>query len=244
MTQIDISALRPPVMRAMPFALLIGVAALGSWALGDALSFENLSAHRDTLTALRDAHYVPAVAAFMLAYIAIVAFSLPGATIGTLTGGFLFGVGLGAGYVVIAATIGAVLIFLAARYGFGAALSARMDASNGTIRRIKEGLDENQWSVLFLIRLIPVIPFFVANILPALVNVPLRRYAISTFFGIMPGAFVYASVGAGLGDVFERGERPNLGIIFEPYVLFPLLGLAALALVPVLARYVWRPAAL
>jgi hypothetical protein len=92
--------------------------------------------------------------------------------------------------------------------------------------------------MLFLIRLVPAVPFFVANLMPAFLDVPLRRFVISTFFGIMPGAVVYTSVGAGLGEVFARGETPNLGIIFEPQILLPILGLAALAALPIIVKAV------
>jgi uncharacterized membrane protein YdjX (TVP38/TMEM64 family) len=174
----------------------------------------------------------------MAAYVAIVAFSLPGATIATLTGGFLFGTAAGTVFNVTSATIGATLIFLAARHGFGDRLSARIETSEGVVRRIKAGIDENQWSMLFLIRLVPAVPFFVANLLPAFLSVPLHRYVVSTFFGIMPGALVYTSVGAGLGKVFAAGETPDLGIIFEPHILLPTLGLCALALLPVAMKAV------
>jgi len=90
--------------------------------------------------------------------------------------------------------------------------------------------------VLFLMRLVPVVPFFVANLLPALVGVPLGRYVVTTFFGILPGALVYTSVGAGLGAVFAQGETPDLGIIFEPQILLPLLGLCALAALPMVLK--------
>ncbi len=102
------------------------------------------------------------------------------------------------------------------------------------MKRIKDGIDENQWSMLFLIRLVPAVPFFVANLIPALVGVPLSRFFITTFLGIIPGGVVYTSVGAGLGEVFARGETPNLGIIFEPQILLPILGLCALAALPIL----------
>ena len=69
--------------------------------------------------------------------------------------------------------------------------------------------------------------------MPAFLGVPLRTYVIGTFFGIMPGSIVYASVGNGLGAVFEQGGTPDLGIIFTPEVLLPILGLAALSLIPV-----------
>jgi uncharacterized membrane protein YdjX (TVP38/TMEM64 family) len=222
--------------RRLPLIAILVVAAVGAFTLRDVISFETLAQNRERLIAFRDAHYVATVAAFMAAYVAIVAFSLPGATIATLTGGFLFGVFPGALFNVTAATIGATLIFLAARWGLGERLAARMDEGEGRIQRIKRGIDENQWEMLFLIRLVPAVPFFVANLLPALVGVPLYRYVVSTFFGIIPGAVVYTSVGAGLGEVFARGERPDLGIIFEPRVLLPILGLAALAALPIAVR--------
>ena len=106
------------------------------------------------------------------------------------------------------------------------------------MKRIKEGIDHNQWEMLFLIRLVPVVPFFVANLVPALVGVPLVRFVVTTFLGIIPGAVVYTSVGAGLGEVFARGETPDLGIIFEPRILLPILGLAALAALPIVIKAV------
>lgn len=93
--------------------------------------------------------------------------------------------------------------------------------------------------MLFLLRFLPVVPFFVANLLPALFGVPFHRFVISTALGIVPGALVYTSVGAGLGEVFERGEAPDLGVIFEPFILLPLLGLCLLALAPILWK-AWR----
>jgi len=113
-----------------------------------------------------------------------------------------------------------------------------METGTGLVKKIKDGIDENQWSVLFLIRLVPAVPFFVANLVPALVDVPYRRFVISTFLGIIPGSVVYTSVGAGLGEVFERGETPNLGIIFELHILLPILGLCALAALPILIKAV------
>ncbi|MEM8630784.1 MAG: TVP38/TMEM64 family protein [Pseudomonadota bacterium] len=228
------------VLRNLPLLVILCVAAVGAFTLSDYLSFEALAENRETLLAFRDANYVATVLFFIAAYIVIVAFSLPGATIATLTGGFLFGTFPGALFNVIGATVGATIIFLAARFGLGEKLAARMDASDGAVKKIKDGIDENQWSILFLIRLVPAVPFFVANLVPALVGVSTFRFVVSTFFGIIPGAIVYTSVGAGLGDVFSRGETPNLGIIFEPQILLPILGLSALALLPVIFKAVRR----
>lgn len=222
--------------RYVPLLVILAVAVVGGFLLRDYLTFETLRENRADLLAYRDAHYVLMAGLFMAAYVVIVAFSLPGATVATLTGGFLFATFPGTLFNVTAATTGATLIFLAARWGLGDRLAARMETSEGKVKRIKDGIDENQWSMLFLIRLVPVVPFFVANLVPAFLDVPLHRYVLSTFLGIIPGALVYTSVGAGLGEVFERGETPDLGVIFEPHILLPLLGLCALALLPVIIK--------
>jgi uncharacterized membrane protein YdjX (TVP38/TMEM64 family) len=236
----DPTATPPNRGRSRYLALLAiaAVAVVGAVTLGDYLRFETLRDNREALLALRDAHYGLAVGGFVLAYALIVAFSLPGATVATLTGGFLFATFPGALFNIAGATIGATAIFLAARWGLGARLAAKMEASEGRIKRIKAGLDDNQWSALFAMRLVPVVPFFVANLVPAFFDVPLHRYVVSTFFGIMPGAVVYTSVGAGLSEVFAAGETPDLSIIFEPYILGPILGLAALSLLPVVVKAV------
>ena len=224
---------KPALMRYLPLALIAVVAAIGAFTLRDYLSFDALRDNREALIAFRDSNYLLTALVFVAAYVVIVAFSLPGATVATLTGGFLFGLFPGVLYNVSAATLGAVVIFLAAQWGLGARLKERMDASEGMVRKIKAGIDDNQWSMLLFIRLVPVVPFFVANLLPAFLGVPLFRFVISTFFGIMPGALVFTSVGAGLGAVFARGESPDLGIIFEPHILLPILGLCVLSLLPV-----------
>ena len=229
---------RPALIRALPILAIGAVALIGAFTLRDYLSFQALAENRERLLAFRDANYLGTVLAFMAAYIAIVAFSLPGATVATLTGGFLFATFPGALYNVTAATIGAAAIFLAARHGFGDRLAARMDASDGAVKRIKTAIDANQWETLFLIRLVPAVPFFVANLVPAFVAVPLWRFVVTTFLGIIPGAVVFTSVGAGLGAVFARGETPDLGLIFEPRILLPILGLCALAALPIVLKAV------
>jgi uncharacterized membrane protein YdjX (TVP38/TMEM64 family) len=226
------------LQKKMPILIIVAVALIGAFTLRDYLSFDALRDNREALIAFRDANYLVAVLGFIAIYVVIVAFSLPGAAIATLTGGFLFATFPGFLYNITAATIGATAIFSAARMGFGDKLAAKMENGEGMVKKIKDGIDENQWSVLFLIRLVPAVPFFVANLVPALVDVPLRRFVISTFFGIIPGSVVYTSVGAGLGEVFARGDTPNLGIIFEPHILLPILGLCALALLPIVIKAV------
>lgn len=224
--------------RYVPIALIAIVALGGAFLLRDVLSFETLRDNRDALIAWRDSNYPLAAMVFVGLYVVIVAFSLPGATVATLTGGFLFGTFPGVFYNVLGATTGAVLIFLAARAGLGQRLSRGMDTSEGRLKKIRDGIQENQWSMLFLLRLLPVVPFFMANLLPALVGVRLVPFLVTTLLGIAPGALVFTSVGAGLGAVFAAGETPDLGIIFEPQVLLPLLGLAALSALPLVIKAV------
>lgn len=231
-----------PLRRALPIIVIALAATAGFVFLRDWLSFETLRDNRAALEAFRDANYLGTSLAFVCIYVVIVAFSLPGAAIASLTGGFLFGLFPGTFYNVGAATIGATAIFLAARAGFGEALSRRMDARDGAVKRIHQGLLENEISFLFFMRLVPAVPFFVANLVPAMVGVSLRNFVFTTFFGIMPGGLVYTWVGAGLGEVFDRGETPNLGIIFEPAILFPILALAALSLMPVALKLMRRSA--
>jgi uncharacterized membrane protein YdjX (TVP38/TMEM64 family) len=231
---------RRDLLRRLPFLTILAVAAVGAILLHDRLSFAALAEHRAALTAWRDANPLLAPAAFVAVYALLVAFSLPGATVATLTGGYLFGTFPGVLYNVAGATLGALAIFSAARSGFGVRFAARLKDRGGRIARLEAGLRQNEWSVLFLMRLAPVVPFVVANLVPAFLGVSPFRFAVTTLLGILPGALVFTSVGAGLGEVFARGAAPDLGVIFEPPVLLPLLGLCALALVPLLVRAVRR----
>ncbi len=232
------AGVRAQWLRRLPIIVILIAAIIGFVILRDDLSFETLARHREALVAYRDAHYLGAVVGFLALYVVIVALSLPGGTVATLTGGFLFGVFPGVLYNVLAAGTGAVAVFLAARTGFGDGLARKMQNAGGKAARLQTALRQNEWSVLFLMRLVPLVPFFIVNLIPAFVGTSLWRFAVSTFLGIIPGALVFTSVGAGLGEVFARGEAPDLGIIFSPPVLLPLLGLAALAALPIVFRAV------
>lgn len=226
--------------RMIPVLILLAVAILGAVLLRDELSFQALADHRADLIALRDAHYGLAVLGFVLAYVGLVAFSLPGATVATLTGGFLFGVFPGVLYNLAGATLGAVLLFLAARAGFGARLAAKIEMQGGVVARLRAALARNEWEVLFLMRVTPIVPFFMANLIPALLNISLTKFAITTAVGIVPGALVLTSVGSGLGEVFATGGVPDFSIFLEPYVAGPIVGLVALGLLPILVRTLRR----
>lgn len=221
------------VVQFLPVCLLAAGAVLAYVFGQDYLGLDMIARHRDELIAWRDGNMVTAVLAYCLVYIVAVAFSVPGAIWLTTAGGFLFGTALAAGLTVVSATIGATLIFLAARSSLGALLHAR---AGPWLRRVEAEVAQGEISFLLVMRLVPAIPFFIANLAPAFVNVRLPSFVWTTLVGIAPATVVISSVGAGLGRVLDEGGEPNLGVIFEPHVLLPLLGLAALAAAPVLLR--------
>jgi uncharacterized membrane protein YdjX (TVP38/TMEM64 family) len=224
------SALR----RLAPLAILL--AAIGAFfALGlhDYLSFEALRQHREQLLVLVGQHPFLAPLAFTAVYAAVVALSVPGGAILTIAGGFLLGIVPATLCVLVGATVGATIVFLIARTALGDALRAK---AGPRIRRMEEGFRQDALSYLLVLRLIPIFPFWLVNIVPAFLGVPVRTYVLGTFVGIIPGSFVYASVGNGLGAVFDAGGTPDLGVIFEPAILLPIVGLAVLALLPVAYR--------
>jgi uncharacterized membrane protein YdjX (TVP38/TMEM64 family) len=223
-------------VRHVPLAIILVAAVVGYVTLREHITFETLREHREMLLAFRDSHFAALTAAFITTYVVIVAFSLPGAAVASVTGGFLFGLMLGTAFNVTAASLGAIAIFLAARWGLGAALAARIETSEGRLKRLKKRLHDNEVSVLFLMRLVPAVPFFVANLLPALVGVRFRNFVLTTVLGIIPGAIVFTWIGVGLGEVFDRGDTPDLSLLWEPQIIGPILGLAALAALPMLIK--------
>lgn len=220
--------------RVWPLAVIVlGVAAFFGLGWDQYLSFESLSEHRQTLLQWTSDNTVLAITLFIIGYAVVVAFSLPGATWMTLGGGFVFGTVLATGIVVFAATLGAVAIFLIARYALADFFREKMGSAG---ERMEAGFKENALSYLLFLRLVPVFPFWLVNLVPAFLGVPLRTYAIGTFVGIIPGSAVFCSVGNGLGAVFDAGGTPDLGIIFQPEILGPIVALAVLSLVPIVYK--------
>ena len=156
--------------------------------------------------------------------------SLPGGAILSIAGGFLFGAWLGTLYIVVGATVGATAVFLITRTALGDALRAR---AGPWLKSMEAGFQENALSYLLVLRLVPLFPFFVVNLVPAFLGVGLRTYVVGTFVGIVPGAFVFAFTGAGLGSVFDSSESFSPAAVLTPEVIVALTGLALLSLLPV-----------
>ncbi len=226
------------IRRWLPLLLLLGLLGLFfGFRLDKYLSFTALRDHRTLLVLWTQTHYILAPLLFMVCYTIAVAISIPGAVFLTLAGGFLFGILWGVVLVVFSATLGATLLFFAVRTALGEWLAKR---ASGWVERMSQGFQENAFSYLLTLRLTPLFPFWVVNIVPALLNVSAKTFIMATFIGIIPGSFVYVLVGNGLSQVFATKQTPNLGIIFEVQVLGPLLALAALSLIPTLYQFFSR----
>jgi uncharacterized membrane protein YdjX (TVP38/TMEM64 family) len=214
---------------------LLFLSAIGAFFFFDLknyLSLDTVKANRDSLLVFTQEHYGPAVVLFILVYILQTAFSLPGATIMTLAGGFLFGSLWATLYVNIGATAGATLAFLAARYLFHEWVERKFGDRLGPIQ---EGFAKNAFSYLLTLRLIPLFPFFLVNLLSGLTRVRVSTYVAATAVGIIPGSFVYTFAGRQLGTINTLSELASPRLILA----FSLLGL--LILVPVFYRKFTEP---
>ena len=214
------------IVIALVFAAAI--AAFFYFDLKQYVTLESLKAHRDELLNYTRAHFVTAVLIFAAIYLLQTTFSLPGGALLTVTGGFLFGSFLGTLIVIIPATLGATLAFLAARY----LLRDWVERKFGDrLKTIQKGFAKNSFSYLLTLRLIPLFPFFLVNLVSGLTRISLGTYLAATALGIIPGSFVFANAGRQLGSINSLSE------ILSPRVLgaFGLLGLFALVL-PVLYR--------
>jgi len=218
------------VKRLLPLAVLaVGVGAFFALGLDRYVTFEALRDNRQVLMHFVDDYGLLAVALYILIYAASTALSLPGGAVLTVTGGFLFGSWLGTAYVVVGATAGAIAVFLVAKTSLGNVLKAK---AGPALKKMEAGFRENALSYLLVLRLIPLFPFFVVNIVPAFLGVSLRTYAIATFLGIIPGAFVFASVGAGLGSIFDNMREFEPAAALTPEVITALVGLSVVSLLP------------
>ena len=232
------SAPKSPLRRWAPvLALVVILVLFFALGLNRYLSFATLRDNRAAIAEVVAAHAVVAALLFIAAYLVVVAASLPAGSVLTVLGGFLFGTWLGTLLVLIGATTGATVLFLAARNALGDSVQRRMGALG---ERLARDLAQNALSYLLVLRLVPLFPFWLVNLVAAAANIPLVTYVIGTFLGIIPASFVYASIGSGLGAVFDRGETPDLKVILSPDVLVPLIGLAVLALIPVVYRRIKR----
>lgn len=234
------TARRSGYWRYLPLLIVAAGLAFGyamGWQRYFTLSF--LSESSDALRALVDSRPVLAPVVFFIVYTLAIAFSFPAASVLTIFAGFLFGWLMAGVMVAFAATLGATMLFLAARSAFGDVLRRRV---SGRAARLAGGFEDNAFGYLLVLRLAPVFPFFVINIAPALFNVSVRVYVTATFFGILPGTFAYAWLGQGVDSVLvaarAAGKEPSVGDLVTPEITLAFVLLALVAAIPTIVRTV------
>ena len=224
-------------LRKAVIILLLIIAAFGLIFFSEWISFEALKENRAEISEFRDKNLTLSIVIFWVFYVILVIFSLPGAAVASVSGGFLFGLGAGLLINITAASTGAALLFLLVRYGMKSFKYNKSNTLNSNfVIQIKNALVTNQISIMLTLRLVPVVPFFLANILPALVGVRLFNFIWTTIIGIIPGGIVFTWIGVGVGEVFDRNEYPNFELLFSPVILGPILGLVALLILPLILR--------
>lgn len=219
---------QPVYIRLLPIVVLIA-ALIAFFALGlhQYFSLDQLKDNRVWLLNTAQEYGLYAVIGFSALYCVLTAVSFPGGLVLTITAGFLFGNLLGTLAVVLGATLGAVLVFIAVGFGVGDSLRKKAGPS---IQKMEAGFRENAFNYLLVLRLIPIFPFWLVNIVPAVFGVRTSTFALATFLGVMPGSFVFVTIGSGIGAVFDSGQEPDLSLITQPEILLPMIGLSLLSL--------------
>ena len=217
-------------MRYLILALIAGLIIIIRFTpLGEQLNLQQLARQRDTLLQIVADRAIISAIVFIAIYIAVVALSIPGATVLSLIGGFLFGPLIGLLLINVGATTGALLIFLAARFLLGNSIQAKYPDK---LARFNHELAQNGTNYLLTLRLIPIFPFFLINLFAGFTRIPVLTFVWTTALGIIPGSFVYAYLGYS-GTTIEPGES-----LLSPQIIIALVLLGLLSLVPVLVRKV------
>ena len=211
--------------------LITAIAAIRMTGVHRYLTFENLQTQKDILHGFVDKNYLLAIIIFMLIYSVSVAFSIPGATILTLAGGLVFGTVLGAIYVNVGATSGAIGVFIFARYLLGAKLQEKYADK---LAKFNNEIEINGYSYLLTLRFIPLFPFWMINLFAGLTKIPLRTYAWTTAVGILPVSLVYTYTGNQLNTINSVSD------IFSWNILLAFILLGFLALIPTILNHLKR----
>ena len=232
--------------RAMPLVLVAALLFIGWFNnLHELFSLSSLIQNRTYLGQIVSDNYVFAIFAYVALYILLVGISFPGASFVTIAGGLFFGGFAGGLLTVIGATLGAVVIFLIARSSFGDVLEKK---AGPFISKMLDGFKEDQFLYLLSLRFTPIFPFWVVNIVPALLNVKVLPYAAATFLGIIPGTFAYAYIGSGLDSIIDAQQQANpgcaadgsckidLSALVTGELLFAMAALGVVSLAPVIIK--------
>ena len=217
----------------LPLILVSGLILFFATGLHNWLSFAKLAENYGAIKSYIAMNQAQAYGLFFLIYLIAVAFSLPIASLLTLAGGALLG-WAGAALILVSATAGAAIVFIAARSIMADFLSAK---AGPFLKKLEAGFSENAFHYLLALRLVPIAPFWVVNIVPALLGMRLMPFVIGTFIGIAPGTFVYVYVARGFDHILAQGKAPDLSTLSDIRIIGPLVALGALALLPSLLKW-------
>ncbi|XSG81636.1 MAG: TVP38/TMEM64 family protein [Methyloligella sp. ZOD6] len=239
-----------PALRRFWPVLLLAAAAVFAYAMGwhRYFTFRELADSREALHGMMADHMVLTVVLYIGIYAVSVALSVPGGAVLTLAGGFLFGWFWGGMAAIVAATLGAILVYLATRSAFRGLLMSKLEDT--PLDRFRKGFSDDAFSYLLFLRLVPVFPFWLVNLVPGPLGVSFRTYALATFLGIIPGTFAFSIAGAGLDSVIaaQSARCAAEGIpkaeclhfdassIFTPELIAGFIALGVLALVPIVVK--------
>jgi len=208
--------------------IAVAIGAFFWFDLGQYFSLSELRARRDELLTFVENHFWTTLAVYMLVYIVMAALSLPGAAILTLAGGALFGLAAGTVAVSFASSIGATVVFLAARFLFRDTVQKKFSKR---LKAINAGVEKDGAFYLLALRLVPVFPFWVINLVMALTPIRTWTYYWVSQLGMLPATIVYVNAGTQLGQIESTGDILSLELIGA----FALLGL-----LPLILRWVLR----
>lgn len=218
--------------RLLPLIILVCLAGAGFF-LFRGIGWDILARHQGQLTGWVGVHPIASGALFLLAYVLAAALSLPQAALMTVTGGLLFGTVPGWALTIAGATIGASILIVVTRSAFAGTLAG---LRNRVPEQVQSRLARDGVSYLLALRLVPLFPFWVVNLAAAVAGIRLAVFIPATLLGIAPASLVLSSIGSGVGSILAKGDTPDLSVLFSPRILLPLIGLAALSMLPVVLR--------
>jgi uncharacterized membrane protein YdjX (TVP38/TMEM64 family) len=256
LTASSVDVPRPSFWRWVPLAALASMVAL-AYAFGsqDYLSLQSMAENQAMLVNFVSAHLLSALIIYFALYVATVALSLPGAGVLSVAGGFIFGWVISAPLTVVAATLGALMVFKIVQTSLGAAIAER---AGPFVQMLSRGFEDDAFNYLLFLRLVPAFPFFAINAVAGLTRMSLRTFTLATFIGIIPGSYAFAYLGRGLGSVLEAARNAHeaciakdaaapcpfdisLSALVTPQILWAFCALGVVSLIPVALKK-WKQA--
>ena len=216
----------------LPICLVFGIVIFYASSLNEIISFKEFINNYSELKEYTKTNKMLSYGLFILLYILIVAFSIPIASLLTICGGSLFG--WEAFFLIIfSATIGSTIVFVAAKTIF---YEFFKNKTNAFQIKLENGFKKNDFLYLISLRLIPLVPFWVVNVIPAFFNMRLKLYFLGTFFGIAPGTFVYVWFSIGFEKILTEGNKPDFSIFNQPTIIGSFTAFGLLILLPILIK--------